>query len=172
MSFIVSERYLKYNEAVITCAFEDGNKALLRHVVVDCIVRDGDKILLAKRAPHLSNGGKFGLIGGFVNRDETVAQAALREIYEETGYEGTVTTLLRIIDNPHRRGEDRQNISFVFIVDAGERTGSPDAESTEVQWHSLNSLPSEELFAFDHFETIQIYKKYVTQTFKTPLIKL
>jgi len=70
---------------MITCTFENGNRASLRHVVVDNLVLQGDRILLVKRAVQLIEGGKWGLVGGFVDRDETIRQAAAREIMEETG---------------------------------------------------------------------------------------
>lgn len=108
---------------MIICTFEDGGDAKLRHVVVDGIVLNAarDSVLLVKRAPHLSNGGKYGLIGGFLNRDETLEQGILREVLEETGYEGTVAKLLKVIDNPARHGEDRQNVSFVYIIEVGKK---------------------------------------------------
>src|SRR6185312_7100688 len=136
-------------QAMITCTFENGNRASLRHVVVDNLVLQGDRILLVKRAVQLIEGGKWGLVGGFVDRDETIRQAAAREIMEETGYEVTDITLFRIIDTPDRPGEDRQNIAFVHVCVAGQRTGTPDWESTEVRWFPLSALPEEHEFAFD-----------------------
>ena len=71
---------------MINCEFENGNKASLRHVVVDNLVLKDGKILLVKRTGKLLEGGKWGLAGGYVDRDETVKEAAKREILEETGY--------------------------------------------------------------------------------------
>lgn len=144
---------------MITCKFEDGGEAKLRHVVVDAIVVNAARtaILFVKRAPHLSNGDKYAMIGGYLDRDETTDQAILRELMEETGYEGAIVERLAIIDNPNRRGEDRQNIAFVYVLQVGEQTGTPDNESSEVRWFRLNELPPKDQFAFDHFETISAY---------------
>lgn len=169
MLFIVSEQHFDYNISMITCTFEDGGKGLLRHVVVDCIVRKDNKILLVKRAAHLDNGGKYALVGGFMSRDETVEETVSREIFEETGYQSSVAFLLRIIDNPNRRNEDRQNVSFVFVVDAGLKTGQADNESTEVRWFDIDKLPPQEQFAFDHLESVNCYLDYVKQPFPLPL---
>lgn len=146
---------------MITCKFEDGGNASLRHVVVDAIVVNAarDSILLVKRAPHLSNGGKHGMIGGFLDRDENLEQGMLRELKEETGYEGKIVKLFKVVDNPNRKNEDRQNVTFVYIVEAGEQTGKPDNESTEQPWFKYESIPSEEEFAFDHFEHVSAYLK-------------
>ncbi len=142
---------------MISCSFEDGGKASLRHVVTDVMVIDKDKILLIKRAPHLSNGGKYGLVGGYVDRDETIEQCAIREVKEETGYDIAIEKLFRIKDNPDRPKEDHQNISFVYVAKALGKTGTPDNEATEINWYSLDALPSEDEFAFDHYQDIQLY---------------
>ena len=144
---------------MLTCKFEDGNGASLRHVVVDTLVLKNNQILLVKRALHLTNGGKFGLVGGFVDRDETLEEAVRREVLEETGYKVKVERMLRIKDSPKRRGEDRQNISFSFIATSLEKVGEADDESTEVTWFDLDKLPPEDQFAFDHYEDIQLYLK-------------
>src|SRR3989344_3893599 len=142
---------------MLTCTFENGQTASLRHVVVDNLVARGTELLLVKRAEGLHHAGKWCLPGGYVERDETITQAATREIMEETGYEVSNLELLRIKDNPDRRGETRQNISFVHMCVAGERIGEPDAESPEQRWFSLDELPTKEEIAFDHFDNIQLY---------------
>lgn len=147
---------------MLTCVFEDGGKTSLRHVVVDTLVIKDNKILLVKRALHLSNGGKFGLIGGYVDRDETIREAVHREVLEETGYKVEIVRLLRIKDNPNRPREDRQNIAFSYIAHALEKVGEADDESTEVTWFDLDKLPGENEFAFDHYEDIVLYKKNYT----------
>jgi 8-oxo-dGTP diphosphatase len=154
---------------MIKCTFENGNLASLRHVTMHAMVIKDGKILLVKRATHLTNGGKFGFPGGFLDRDETTAQGALRELKEETGYEGKIISLFSICDDPKRRGEDRQNIVFDYLIEVGEKTSEPDKESSEQTWFSLDALPPEEEFAFDHFKHIQIYKKYLENPAATSL---
>lgn len=141
---------------MINCTFENGNQASLRHVVMDGLIILGNKILLVKRGTHLSNPNKYGLPGGFLNRDETTIEGIQREILEETGYSCKKVTLFTVIDDPDRKGEDRQNVEFSFLVEPGKKIGKPDNESTAVKWFNLNKLPKEEEFAFDHFERIQM----------------
>lgn len=155
---------------MITCLFENGHHAALRHVVVDNLVLERDRILLVKRAPRLIEGGKWGLVGGFVERDETIRQAAAREILEETGYEVTDMTLFRIIDGPNRQGEDRQNVAFVHLCTAGRQTGAPDQESTEVRWFPLSALPEERAFAFDHYGNIRLYREFLAGRLTLPVM--
>jgi len=157
---------------MIECIFENGNKADrgLRHVVVDALVVDQNKILLVKRSPQITNGGKYAIVGGFVERSENTKDACVREVKEETGYDVKLTFLLRIADNPDRPAEDRQNISFVYVAEVIGKSGEKDWESTEVKWFDLDKLPSKEDFAFDHYENIQLYIKYLKEKFTLPIV--
>lgn len=140
---------------MISCTFENGHKVSLRHVVVDAIVVNKNKILLIKRASHLSNGGKWAIPGGFLDRDETCDQAIVREVEEETGLSAKSPKLLKVIDNPNRKNEDRQNVTFVYQIETSGKINVDPKEVTEARWFDINNLPKEEDFAFDHFEIIQ-----------------
>ncbi|HSX00399.1 MAG TPA: NUDIX hydrolase [Patescibacteria group bacterium] len=156
---------------MITCTFEDGNQASLRHVTVGCVVIKEDKILLTKRSANVSlEAGKWCLPGGYVQRDETTAQAAHRETLEESGWEVGDMTLLRLNDNPNRPQEDRQNIDIIYVCSAGRRVGEKDWETEEVQWFKLSKLPPKDKIAFDHLDSIELYKRYLKQAFALPII--
>jgi len=163
---------------MIQCQFENGGKKSLRHVTLGAIVVKNGKILLAKRSPNLINPNKYCVPGGFLERDETMAEGALRELREETGYAGKINCLFRVNDSPCRPQEDRQNVDVVFIVDVLEKVGEPDGEVTEVKWFNLNNLPpkdqSKDQFAFDHFENIQFYLQYLKNpsSFRLPIFNL
>lgn len=157
---------------MITCNFEDGNKAKLRHVVVDVLVFKNNQILLEKRNIKLIEGGKWALVGGYMERDETIIDAVRRETLEETGYEIKNIKLLTIIDNPYRPGEDRQNISFVFICDASKKVGNSDWEVDDLKWFDLSNLPSKELIAFDHYQNIQLYQDFKLGKISLPYLSL
>ncbi len=142
---------------MLTCTFENSNVAHLRHVIVDAIVLRGSELLMVKRAASLSEGGKWGLIGGYFERDETLEECVRREVLEETGYTLGELKLLTIRDNPNRRNEDRQNVAFVYICQVGKLVGTPDWESDEVKWWPLSDLPPREQIAFDHTDDIDLY---------------
>jgi 8-oxo-dGTP diphosphatase len=142
---------------MITCTFETGSKARLRHVVVHAVVEHNGALLLVRRARHLPEGGRWGLPGGFLERDETLTQGVLRELREETGWDGQVIYLLRINSRPDRPHEDRQNVAFDFVIAPLRRVGEPDDESSEIQWVPIDHLPSLDSLAFDHGDTIGVY---------------
>lgn len=156
---------------MITCTFENGNTASLRHVVVDAIaINDNQQVLLTKRAPHLTRGGFFTVPGGFVDRDESTEQAVLRELKEETGYEGKIVSLFQINDSPDRPREDRQNIDFVYVVKVISGEQQHNSEVTQIQWYSKDDLPTEEEFAFDHRNAIMRFFEYTHQQYVFPII--
>jgi 8-oxo-dGTP diphosphatase len=155
---------------VITCTFENGNQNSLRHVTVGCLVIRDSEILLAKRAEGLLEAGKWCLLGGYCDRDETTVETGIREAMEESGWVINNLQLLRINDNPNRPHEDRQNIDFIYTADAVEKTGEPDWESADVKWFPLEALPAESEIAFDHLDSITLYKKYRENKFPLPVL--
>ena len=158
---------------MITCTFEKGHTTHLRHVVVHAIAEKDGKILLVKRAPDLTEGGKWSLPSGFVDRDETCDESVVRELFEETGWEGNVTALFRIITNPKRRNDERQNIAFVYLIKPIAMTGEPDNESTDVTWAPIATLEKDypaDTLAFDHGETMSLYLRYRVKPFPLPLL--
>jgi len=142
---------------MIHCAFENGSRASLRHVVVHAIVERDGALLLVRRAPHLLEGGKWGLPGGFLDRDESLSDGVLRELREETGWDGQVSALMRINSRPDRPHEDRQNVAFDFVVTPLRKVGEPDGESSAVEWVPIERLPPLHTLAFDHGHTVQLY---------------
>ncbi len=150
---------------MITCTFENKGKGNLRHVVVNAIILKENNILLVKRAKKLKEGEKWGLIGGFIERDETLEEGLIREVFEEVGYRLKKVSFFTVIDNPNRKGSDWQNINFIYICEAGEKEGKADWESTEQKWFDLDNLPREEEIAFDHLEIINLYLKYKNTSF-------
>ncbi|MFC1711370.1 NUDIX hydrolase [Patescibacteria group bacterium] len=159
---------------MITCKFENGNKVSLRHVTVNAILVKGNKVLLGKRGlfqgKKIAEAGKWGLIGGYLDRDENIEQGLKREVREESGWEINNLQLFRINDNPNRPGEDKQNIDIAFLAKAVKRKSLKISEEvTELKWFDLNRLPSKEKIAFDHGENLMLYKKYLEKKFTLPI---
>lgn len=161
---------------MLTCSFEDGGKASLRHVTTDVLVLDETrtKILLVRRSMTMPTGaGKLCLPGGYFDRDETLKEGAAREVLEETGYAVTNLRLFIINDNPKRRNDlDRQNVPIIFIGDLAGKPGTPDHETAEVIWTDLEKLPPADDFAFDHYDLVKQFQDYVRNPFPLPVIGL
>lgn len=155
---------------MIQCTFENDSRSSMRHVTSGCVLIKDGQILLALRSKGLLEAGKWCLPGGYINRDETIAEGIAREVLEETGWEVHSLQLLRINDNPVRPHEDRQNVDFIYLGVAGEKTGEKDWESSEVRWFSLDDLPPANKIAFDHASNIELYKKYLEKLFTLPVL--
>jgi ADP-ribose pyrophosphatase YjhB (NUDIX family) len=155
---------------MITCAFENGNKARLRHVVVHAIIEMDGKLLLEKRTGDMLETGKWSLPSGYLDRDETASEGIIREVKEETGWDSEIISLFRINSNPNRPHEDRQNVSIEFLVKAIKKTGEPDHESSKVEWIPIDKLIPFSEFAFDHGESIALYLQYRKNPFPLPLV--
>jgi 8-oxo-dGTP diphosphatase len=55
--------------------------------VVGCFLEHGDRILLLHRQEHTSQGNLWGIPGGKLEKSETSIAAAVRETFEETGFD-------------------------------------------------------------------------------------
>ena len=121
---------------MITCTFENNNKALLRHVTVNAIVVKDNQVLLGKRGTFngkpILESGKWGLLGGFFGRDENLIEAVKREVMEESGWEIKDLKLFRINDKPNRPKEDRQNVDIIFITNVIKQTKTSDEEVSQL----------------------------------------
>jgi ADP-ribose pyrophosphatase YjhB (NUDIX family) len=160
---------------VITCFFENGDKVRLRHLVIAVIIVKDKKVLMCKRGTY--NGkpilefGKWGLMGGYVDRDETLVEAARRETVEESGWEIENVTLFKIVDNPDRPNDNnRQNVSMVFVADAVSQKSVKTEEVAELKWFDLDNLPPEGEIAFDFYDALEDYKRYLVKKFPLPVL--
>lgn len=159
---------------MITCLFENNNKTSLRHVTVNAIVVKDNQILLGKRGTYkgkpILESGKWGLLGGFLGRDENLITALKREVLEESGWEIDKIQLLRINDNPNRPNEDRQNVDMIFIANAVKQRETTDEEVTHLTWFDLDNLPPKDAIAFDHGEDLELYAKFLKEKFPLPFL--
>lgn len=137
------------------------------YLTADVVVFDKDgKVLLIKRKGHPFL-GKFAFPGGFVNPDETVEEAASRELMEETGLSGIDIKHVGIYSKPGRdpRGwivtsAYTANLTVDVKAEAGD-------DAAEAIWFELQiegdkiTLRSENLrfdsteLAFDHDDVLR-----------------
>ncbi|OYQ43807.1 NUDIX hydrolase [Flavobacterium cyanobacteriorum] len=125
-------------------------------VTVDAVVfRQGavaTEILLIQRKNEPYK-GKWALPGGFVDKDEDLKDAAIRELKEETGLHVTGLYQLGAFGKPHRDPR-HHTVSVVYVGFAPENaktTGADDA--LEAKWFPVMSLPK---LAFDHQDIVDL----------------
>ncbi|MBD3640888.1 MAG: Nudix family hydrolase [Marinobacter sp.] len=107
------------------------------HVAVGVIVRE-DRVLIARRPDHVHQGGLLEFPGGKVEPGETVQQALVREIAEETGLSLTETSLEPVIGIRHDYGDKRV---FLDVWRTSEASGEPEGrEGQPVDWLAPEQL--------------------------------
>jgi 8-oxo-dGTP pyrophosphatase MutT (NUDIX family) len=115
-------------------------------VAVSAFIQDDEgRILMIRRTDN----DLYSIPGGQLELGETLAQAAVREVQEETGITCEVSGVIGLYSNPNHvvaydDGEVRQEFSICFRASplAGILRGSD--ESREVQWVSpewIDELP-------------------------------
>jgi len=111
------------------------------------------KVLLIKRGNEPFK-GKWAVPGGFVNMDEELEDAVLRELEEETGLTGVYLKQMHTFGTVGRDPRGRQ-ITVVFMGIAKEEQTKVQAgdDAAEAQWFDIEELPEE--LAFDHDEVIR-----------------
>ncbi|MDJ0790013.1 MAG: NUDIX domain-containing protein [Myxococcota bacterium] len=126
-------------------------------LTVDCVVfgvdDEGLKVLLIERAlPPFE--GEWALPGGFVHVDETVDEAARRELMEETGLEKVfleqLYTFSALDRDPRERVISVAHFALVNLVDHRVQAAT---DAREAAWFSVDDLPS---LAFDHAEILEM----------------
>lgn len=109
------------------------------------------KVLLIERGSEPFK-NKWALPGGFIEMDETLEQACIRELEEETGLKIKKMMQFRTFDAINRDPRHR-TISVVFSAEIDKEkqvAGSDDASNAA--WVSVNELPE---LAFDHAQILE-----------------
>lgn len=91
---------------------------------VGALVRRGDGILLVRRAQDPGH-GFWTTPGGYVEQEEPIEQAIVREVYEETGVTARVAGITALRDQPRRP----HNVYIAFALEYV--AGEPRADQVE-----------------------------------------
>ena len=109
--------------------------------VLVLLIRDGKILMLLRR--NKFDAGFYNVPGGCMEDGESVAAAAVREVYEETGLQ-IVPEDLRVVSVLNRKipGE-WQSVEFVVVADKfdGEPINREIDKSAELHWFPLDELP-------------------------------
>ena len=111
-------------------------------VGVIVVVRRGDQVLLAQRSRGTYL-GKWGFPGGHVERGETIVEAGLRELREETGVTAEPRGVLTHLDVMDRKPDGSVSFHYVLLAvladwRSGEAVAADDAAA--VRWITLKEM--------------------------------
>jgi bifunctional NMN adenylyltransferase/nudix hydrolase len=134
-------------------------------VTADAVVFALGRVLLVRRKLNPGK-GRWALPGGFVNPDETIEHACLRELHEETALDvgqaqlrGSIRAS-QVFDHPRRDPRGRM-ITHAFMFELGAKTlpaVKAGDDAAEVAWLPLYRLEEEEEnFFSDHAQIVKYF---------------
>lgn len=103
-------------------AYDDSKYRQGYSIGVGGVVLYQNKVLLIQRALG-SNIGAWAIPGGFVERDEGIGSAVVREVQEEAGVTATFEGLMAI---RHSVSQRENSAYFIFLLHAENETCQPD----------------------------------------------
>ena len=127
-------------------------------LTVDCVIFGLDpemqlKVLLIQRGKQPFK-GFWALPGGFVGMNETLEDAALRELREETGVKDVYIEQLYTFGHPMRDPRGRVvSIAYYALINLSKHPVHADTDAENVAWFDMNELPE---LAFDHLHIFEI----------------
>ena len=124
-------------------------------LTVDCVVFGFDagelKVLLIQRALAPFK-GHWSLPGGFVHVDETLDDAARRELAEETGLQHVFLEQLYTFGAVKRDPRERVvSVAHFALVKLSDHAAKAATDAAEAAWFKISALPR---LAFDHADMV------------------
>ncbi len=130
-------------------------------VTVDALVfyqsQSTTKVLLIKRKNEPFK-NSWAIPGGFVDEDETLEKAVVRELQEETQIFGLKLEQFKAYSQPDRDPRGRTiSVVFTCIINFMPNAKAAD-DAIDLDWFSIDNLPS---MAFDHELVIKEARKII-----------
>jgi 8-oxo-dGTP diphosphatase len=97
--------------------------------------------------------GRYALPGGFVRAEETLEQAAFRELLEETGTKDVYLEQLYTFGDPHRDPRGRVvTVAYYALVPNDKSPLLAGTDAAAAGWYQVSALPP---LAFDHKKIVE-----------------
>ena len=132
------------------------SKPITPLLTVDAVIlanKEKDIVLIRRKNPPFQN--MLALPGGFVNLEEKVEDACIRETYEETNLNISIIKLIGVFSDP-KRDPRGHTVSIAYLCKPKTKNEKPRAkdDAAALEIVPLTKIPSLKL-AFDHLEIIK-----------------
>lgn len=126
-------------------------------LTVDCVVfglgEEDLKVLLIQRDLEPFE-GSWALPGGFVRLEETLEEAARRELSEETGIENVYLEQLYTIGDVDRDPRERVvTVTYYALVNLSDHRVHAATDARNAAWFAIDDVPA---LAFDHPKILKL----------------
>ncbi|MEX2353441.1 MAG: NUDIX domain-containing protein [Gammaproteobacteria bacterium] len=142
--------------------YEYPHPAVSTDIVIFTLLEKQLKVLLIQRANDPFK-DQWSLPGGFVEIDEDLEDAALRELREETGVTGVYLEQLYTFGKPDRDPRERViSVAYYALVPGEHIQIQAASDAKNVGWYPCKDLPA---LAFDHRQIIDMaWKRLASKT--------
>ncbi|MCK4525105.1 MAG: 8-oxo-dGTP diphosphatase [Candidatus Andersenbacteria bacterium] len=120
----------------------------MKKILTLCIIHQHPKILLGmKKRGH--GEGKWNGFGGKVEEGETIEEAAIREMREESGVEIKKMNKLGIAEFIYQDGSGNMEVHIFYVK---EFEGSPvESEEMKPKWFHVDEIPYDQMWPDDKY---------------------
>ena len=121
--------------------------------------------LLLINRKHEPYKGQWAIPGGFVNMDEELDDAVVRELAEETGLTGVSLEQMHTFGTIGRDPRGRQiTIVYMGIVNEQQANVKAGDDAAQAKWFDVENLPDNMAFDHDQVEKFAVEKLKNSQT--------
>lgn len=133
----------------------DSSEQAFQGITVDCVIfgfnKENLEVLLVQHAIGESV-GKWGLLGGWLRKEESSDDAAQRILYELTSLDNIYLEQLKAFTDPNRVSERRVvTIAYYTLVNREDYNIKASITLREAKWYKINEIPD---LIFDHNEIL------------------
>ncbi|HEU4789735.1 MAG TPA: NUDIX domain-containing protein [Flavobacterium sp.] len=133
----------------------DIKEPAIEEITIDCVIfgfnKESLEVLLVQHAEGESV-GKWGLLGGWLRKKESIDDAAQRILYELTSLDNIYLEQLKAFTDPNRvSGRRVVTIAYYTLVNREDYNIKASVTLREAKWYKINDIPN---LIFDHNEIL------------------
>ncbi|MBZ4043378.1 NUDIX hydrolase [Flavobacterium hibisci] len=135
--------------------FVKNDPSVMNAITIDCVIFGFDKgsleVLLIQHGEGISK-GKWGLPGGWINKKESIDDAAHRLLNELTALDHIYLEQLKAFGNPDRFPLRRViTIGYYALIKRENYNIQPGFTASDAKWYKINQIPD---LIYDHSEIL------------------